>query len=125
MKLTMNNYQILKKCRIFMEKVEFIKQIGYSGKGCGSREQGTHVPIDPNMQGMTNGLGYSPFDKKKENNKPSSNINTITKNSSKPTLTLAHPKLIETSVLNCYHLQEKKKPSINFIVISQKNNDFN
>jgi hypothetical protein len=61
-------------------------------------------PIDPNMQGMTNGIGYCPFQEKKASNKPSPNINTITKNSSKPTLTLVHPKYIDTSVLDFYHL---------------------
>ena len=77
------------------------------------------------MQGMTNGLVYYPFNEKKETNKPSPNINTITKNSSKPTLTLVHSKLINTSGLDCYNLWETKKPSLNVNVISQNNNDLN
>lgn len=47
-----------------------MKQIGYSWKGFGAREQGICVPIEPNMQGMTNGLSYFPFNKKKESRKP-------------------------------------------------------
>lgn len=90
--------------KLYIKGYKFINQFRYSAKGCGAREHDICVPIEPSTQGMTNGLGYSPFNEKKESNKYSPNINTIKKNSSKPTLTLVHLELIDISVLDFYHL---------------------
>lgn len=35
-----------------------MKQLGYSGKGCGKKEKGVCVTIEPNTQEKKSGLGY-------------------------------------------------------------------
>lgn len=39
---------------------QLLKQLGYNGKGCGVKEQGICVPIEPNTQETTKGHGYYP-----------------------------------------------------------------
>lgn len=67
---------------------ELMRQLGYNEKGCGAREQGICVSIEPNRQETTSGLGYCPLKETKTSKNPSLNINTLTKYSSNTTLTL-------------------------------------
>lgn len=58
-----------------------MRHLGYNGKGCGAREQGIHVPIDPNTQETTCGIGYCPLIEIKASKNPSLNVKTLTKDS--------------------------------------------
>lgn len=45
--------------RLYGKGYTFVKQLGYTRKGCGKHEQGIHVPIEPNKKETKMGLGYS------------------------------------------------------------------
>lgn len=56
---------------------QLLKQFGYNGKGCGMKEKGIRVPIEPNIQETTRGLVYCPSRIMKASKMPSLNINFI------------------------------------------------
>lgn len=73
-------------------------------KGCDAIEQVIHTHIYSTTQEPNHGLGDFPFIDITPANKPSLNINTIAKDSSKKIVTLVHPKLIDI-LLNVYKVE--------------------
>jgi hypothetical protein len=79
---------------IYGKGFEYMKIFGYFKKGCGKKEQGISVLIEPNVQETRGGLGFHPLEMKQASKKTSLNINTIMFNSD--SLPLKHLEFIDS-----------------------------
>jgi hypothetical protein len=74
---------------------EYMKQFGYCGKGCRKKGQGIWVPVEPNVKEIKGGLGFHPLGIKQASERPLLNIKIFM--IGYDTLTLKHPKFIDSS----------------------------